>query len=109
MPDNPPPRTPMLFEFIFAYTSPLSLSLSSGLREYVLLMEEIKGCLLTITNPKDAKEGELSHALKRLDELVGDTDSALDPKMRHYLQNRSYQKALLWIEGGSPEKGTCGK
>ena len=85
------------------------MSLSFGLTEYLLLMEEIKGFLLTITNPKDVKEGELSHALKRLDELVGNTDSALDPKLRHYLQNRSYQKALLWIEGGSPEKGTCGK
>ena len=72
-------------------------------------MEEIKGCLLTITNPKDAKEGELSHALKRLDELVSEKSSLLDPKLRHYLENRSYQKALLWVEGGSPEKGTCGK
>ena len=79
------------------------------MRECVLLMEEIKGCLLTITNPKDAKEGELSHALKRLDELVCDKSSDLDSKLRHYLQNRSYQKALLWVEGGSPEKGTCGK
>ena len=72
-------------------------------------MEEIKGCLLTITNPKDAKEGELSHALKRLDELVCDKYSDLDSKLRHYLQNRSYQKALLWVDRGSPEKGTCGK
>ena len=87
----------------------MSLSLSFGLTEYLLLMEEIKGFLLTITNPKDVKEGELSHALKRLDELVGDKSSVLDSKLRHYLQNRSYQKALLCVEGGSPEKGTCGK
>ena len=72
-------------------------------------MEEIKACLQTITNPKDAETGQLSLALRRLDELAGDESLGLDPKLKHFLQNRSYQKALIWMDGEIPERGICGK
>ena len=71
-------------------------------------MEEIKKCLRTITAPRDARPGELGKSLQRLDEIAKDTGSGLHPRLRHFLENRSYGKALLWLEDGEPEKGVCG-
>ena len=71
-------------------------------------MEEIKKCLRTITAPRDARPGELGNCLQRLDEIVKDAGSGLHPRLRHFLENRSYGKALLWLEDGEPEKGVCG-
>jgi hypothetical protein len=48
-------------------------------------------------------------ALRNLDDIVSNQPGDLHPKLRHFLQNRSYEKALLWIEGGTPEKGICQK
>ena len=72
-------------------------------------MEELKSSLRLITNPKDAKPGELITELKSLDEMLNQNASNLDPRLRHFLQNRSYKKALIWLEGEEPEKGVCGK
>jgi hypothetical protein len=71
-------------------------------------MDEIKKCLRTITEPKDARPGELGESLQRLDEIANDEEVGLHPKLRHFLENRSYGKALLWLEDGEPEKGVCG-
>ena len=71
-------------------------------------MEEIKKCLRTITAPGDAKPGELGKSLQRLDEIAKEAGSGLHPRLRHFLENRSYGKALLWLEDGEPEKGVCG-
>ena len=71
-------------------------------------MEEVKKCLKVITTPKAAKPGELGESLRRLDEIVKDAQAALHPRLRHFLENRSYGKALLWLEDGEPEKGVCG-
>ena len=38
----------------------------------------------------------------RIDALVADLQGAdLDPQLRHYLEKRSYDKALAWIGSGS--------
>jgi len=71
-------------------------------------MEEIKKCLRVITTPKAAKPGELGESLRRLDEIVKDSKADLPPRLRHFLENRSYAKALVWLEGEEPEKGVCG-
>ncbi|HAU59205.1 MAG TPA: hypothetical protein DCW45_02440 [Opitutae bacterium] len=73
------------------------------------MMEELKSSLRLITNPKDAKPGELIRELKLLDEILNQNASQLDPRLRHFLQNRSYEKALIWLKGEEPEKGVCGK
>jgi hypothetical protein len=41
--------------------------------------------------------------------MLNQNTSNLDPRLRHFLQNRSYEKALIWLEGEEPEKGVCGK
>jgi len=73
-----------------------------------VFMDEIKSCLRVITNPKDAKPGEFKQSLARLDVIVEEQKHNLHPRFRHFLENRSYQKAVTWLEGGTPEKGTCG-
>jgi len=40
---------------------------------------------------------------------LNDRSIGIHPRLLHFLQNRSYQKALTWINGGEPERGTCGK
>lgn len=71
-------------------------------------MDEMTNCLKLIINPKSAVSGSISNALLTLDEIVANPTSNLHPRLKHFLQNRSYEKALVWIEGGQPEKGTCG-
>jgi hypothetical protein len=72
-------------------------------------MDEIKSCLQIITNPKDAKPGEFRETLARLDILLVQEKENIHPRLRHFLEKRSYLKAVTWIEGGSPEKGICGQ
>lgn len=33
----------------------------------------------------------------------------LDPRLRHFLQQASFSKARVYLEGGIPEKGICGR
>ena len=72
-------------------------------------MDEIKSCLQVITNPKDAKPGEFRETLARLDILLVQEKENIHPRLRHFLEKRSYLKAVTWIEGGSSEKGICGQ
>jgi hypothetical protein len=72
-------------------------------------MDEMINCLNIITKPKDAPTGSLAKALQKLDEIVLDPSNELHPRLKHFLQNRSYEKALIWLNDGQPEKGICGE
>ena len=72
-------------------------------------MDEVLNCLKIITNPKGENVGSLPHALKSLDEIAHNSSAGLHPRLKHFLQNRSYGKALIWLNEGEPEKGSCGK
>ena len=72
-------------------------------------MDKILECLNIITNPSQAASGFLPKALSTLDNMLLDETIEIHPRLRHFLENRSYEKALLWIDNGVPEKGTCGK
>ena len=65
-------------------------------------LEVLKGIDLEI------QPGELVASLGRLDEALKDPKLQLHPRLRHFLENRSYEKALLWLDDGVPEKGVCG-
>jgi hypothetical protein len=73
------------------------------------MMDELKSSLYLITNPKEAKPGELVAALQALDDHVKTSSAEIHPRLLHFLQKRSYQKAWTWLHGGEPEKGTCGQ
>ena len=72
-------------------------------------MDEVLNCLKIITNPKGENVGSLPDALKSLDEIAHNSSAGLHPRLKHFLQNRSYEKALIWLNNGEPDKGTCGK
>lgn len=72
-------------------------------------MDEVLNCLKIITTPKGENVGSLPRALKSLDEIAHNSNADLHPRLKHFLQNRSYEKALIWLNNGEPDKGTCGK
>jgi len=47
----------------------------------------------------------------RLDRLADQLTDRSDPQLRHFLHNKSYEKARLLLEGRGPENaaGSCGK
>ena len=73
------------------------------------MINEIRESLLAIISPNDKGHTDLVVALRKLDETVQQKGTEMNPRLRHFLENRSYEKALLWIEGGEPEKGVCHK
>jgi hypothetical protein len=72
-------------------------------------MENILKNLRVVTNPTQIAVGELPIAIQALDKVLAERGNELPGRLRHFLENRSYQKALVFLEGGEPEKGTCGK
>ena len=73
------------------------------------MIDIIKKSLLTIVSSERSGQGDLISALKQLDNILEEHGAELDARLRHFLQNRSYEKALLWIEGETPQKGSCQK
>ena len=73
------------------------------------MIDIITESLRTIVSSGKGGKGDLISALKQLDDILEANGAELDARLRHFLQNRSYEKALLWIEGGTPEKGICQK
>ena len=73
------------------------------------MMEDILKNLRIVTNPTHIVVGELPIAIQALDKVLAERGNELPGRLRHFLENRSYQKALVFLEGGEPEKGTCGK
>lgn len=73
------------------------------------MKDEIRESLKAIVTPVENKGSDLVEALRTLDAIVSNHSRDLHPQMRHFLQNRSYEKALLWLDGGEPVKGICQK
>ena len=71
------------------------------------MIHEIKESLLAIVSPNE--KPDLVVALRKLDECVQERGNEMNPRLRHFLENRSYEKALLWIDGEKPPKGICQK
>ena len=72
-------------------------------------MDEVRNHLRKIVFSVDGVAGELPMAIQALDQILAERGNELPGRLRHFLENRSYQKALVFLEGGEPEKGTCGK
>lgn len=64
--------------------------------------------LESLTSPKAVKE-DILQALKTLDAEIASADSGLPADLDHYLRRRSYEKALIYLQGGKPSAGTCGR
>jgi len=54
-------------------------------------------------------KAEVLAAVKLLDDELKDAGNPLPGDLDHYLRRRSYEKALLYLNGGTPGAGTCGR
>jgi hypothetical protein len=64
--------------------------------------------LESLTSAKVVKD-DILKALKILDAEISSADSGLPADLDHYLRRRSYEKALIYLQGGKPGAGTCGR
>jgi hypothetical protein len=71
-------------------------------------IQRIRQALEALTSPGVAKEA-LLESLKVLDTEVSLANSGLPGDLDHYLRRRSYEKALVFLNGGAPGAGTCGR
>ena len=62
---------------------------------------------MATTNPKP----NLSPLLNRIDALTDQLPKETDATLLHYLHQKSYEKARLWLEGRETENqaGSCGQ
>lgn len=61
---------------------------------------ELKKNLRTVIGQEKLAEGvELIQVIKDLDEFTQEESDNLSSKLKHYLQKRSYGKALSYLEG----------
>ena len=65
-----------------------------------MTMEQLKSDLECITGKRTIKASEtMAQVLARLDEMAKSIDAP--ERLQHYLNKRSYVKALIWIEDPS--------
>lgn len=61
-------------------------------------METLKKHLVRIVRNEPAESWPLTESLAWIDQYLRNEGTSLDKHFQHYLQNRSYVKALAWIE-----------
>jgi hypothetical protein len=72
-------------------------------------MKLLQDYLETVVNGATPGGPGLGDSLAGLDSLATDKEKVPDPKLRHYLERRSYGKAYEYIRSGVAEHGSCGK
>ena len=73
--------------------------------------QELRGALLQFMRMTSSRQSEqISEALNRILQLEQQLSPDAPPMLRHYLERRSYQKALDFLNSGLPETETpqCG-
>lgn len=51
----------------------------------------------------------IRQSLNRVQEFESQVAAMGDPRLEHFLQRRSYQKALDYLRGQEPAAGSCGE
>ena len=73
------------------------------------LISQVQGALIDlVSGMKDPDTHKMLQSMERLDALVAAHRGALDPRLAHFLERRSYAKALEFLRGGKPASGVCG-
>jgi len=68
----------------------------------------IKESLISLLNNISKSDGQAVVAsMEKLDALLAEHGNTLDPQLKHFMQNRSYPKALAYLGGETPVRGTC--
>jgi hypothetical protein len=64
---------------------------------------------LAVIRDEQSRRDEAKHIARlrvvseRIDQLQTELPQPVDPRLAHYLQRRSYDKALEFLEGGGPQ------
>jgi len=70
---------------------------------------EIKQSLIALLDGIKRADGAVIAAeMAKLDDLAARGRPGLHPQLLHFLERRSYAKALVFLEGDTPESGVCG-
>ena len=70
---------------------------------------EIKQSLIFLLDGiKAADTGVITTEMARLDDFAARGRAGLHPQLVHFLDRRSYAKALVFLEGDTPDPGLCG-
>lgn len=70
---------------------------------------EIKQSLIALLDGIKRADGTIvAEEMARLDDLAARGRAGLHPQLLHFLERRSYAKALVFLEGDTPAPGVCG-
>jgi hypothetical protein len=73
------------------------------------LILQIQGSLIDlVSGMKHPDTHKMVQSMERLDALLAAHRDTLDPRLAHFLERRSYAKALEFLSGGRPASGACG-
>ena len=67
--------------------------------------QQLREALVDFMRAAECK-GDVGAALKRVTDLQARLEADASPMLRHYLERRSYQKALDFLNSGRPETET---
>ena len=75
-----------------------------------MIEAKLKEALISMQGAISESDSErIMKSLSDIDEICIAERKTLDPQLKHYLKNRSYQKALMFLEGEEAiPKGRCG-
>jgi hypothetical protein len=71
------------------------------------LRGNLEELLKTITGGKTRAPAEIIQTLGKLDALLVEHAGNLPPRLQHFLEGRSYHKALAYLDGATPASGAC--
>jgi len=76
-----------------------------------LLARTLDEYLDAVPKQKEVNPPDLMAIFARLDALAAEIDSSYPAQLRHYLHQKSYRKAHLWLQGRDAEnlRGNCGR
>ena len=70
---------------------------------------EIKAALISLLDGIKSSDGAVvAREMERLDAALAAGRDTLSPQLAHFLERRSYAKALTLLGGESPAAGACG-
>ncbi len=70
---------------------------------------EIKQSLISLLDGIKRSDGSvIASEMARLDDFAARGRMALHPQLVHFLERRSYAKALVFLDGDTPAAGLCG-
>jgi len=86
---------------------------AASLREETLarLARTLDDYLAAVPRQKEPNPPDLLALFAQLDALEQEIDASYPAQLRHYLHQKSYRKAHLWLQGREAEnlRGNCGR